>query len=118
MIKKKTKRKPRTSHSTIYEQLSKVPEVGNMIVTEREIGAMRRKMERQYKRILSESELKAIVRAEKLSRRQNEMKKRRIPLDVKAESKYYCRKCKSYHRIGSKIGRDHFEHFSHWIVAV
>ena len=113
------KRKTRTSHTTIYEQLSKIPEVGNIIITEREIGAMRRKMERQYKRILPEIELEAIIRAEKVSKRQNEMKKRRIPLDVKAESKYYCRKCKSYHRIGSKIGRDHFEkYFSHWIVAV
>jgi len=47
------------------------------------------------------------------------MTKRKIPLDIKPESKYYCKKCNAYHRIGLKIGRDHFEKFfSHWIVAV
>ena len=73
MMKKRNKRKiedkTRTSHSTIYDQLSKVPETQTIIITEREIGAMRRKMELQYKRILPEVELEAIVRAEKLSRR-------------------------------------------------
>ena len=72
MMKKRNKRKiedkTRTSHSTIYDQLSKVPEVQTVIVTERELGAMRRKMEQQYKRILPEIELEAIVRAEKMVR--------------------------------------------------
>jgi len=44
--------------------------------------------------------------------------KKRIPIGAKADWKYYCRKCRSHHKVGSKIGRDHFEHFSHWIVAV
>lgn len=64
----KRRKKTRTGHSTIYAQLSKMPEMQNIIVTERELGAMRRKMERQYKRILSESELEAIIRVEKTKR--------------------------------------------------
>lgn len=64
----KRRKKTRTGHSAIYAQLSKMPEMRNIIVTERELGAMRRKMERQYKRILSESELEAIVRVEKTKR--------------------------------------------------
>ena len=62
------RKKTRTGHSTIYAELAKMPEMRNIIVTERELGAMRRKMERQYKRILSESELKAIIRVEKTKR--------------------------------------------------
>ena len=64
----KRRKKTRTEHSTIYAQLSKIPEMRNIIVTERELGAMRRKMERQYKHILSESKLEAIVRVEKIKR--------------------------------------------------
>lgn len=64
----KRRKKTRTGHSTIYAQLSKIPEMRNIIITQRELGAMRRKMERQYKRILSESELEAIVRVEKTKR--------------------------------------------------
>jgi len=58
----------RTSHATIYDQLERVPEIQNIIVTERELGAMRKKMELQYKRIVPENELEAIVRAEKMVR--------------------------------------------------
>lgn len=66
--KKKVKKKTRTAHSSLYAQSSKMPEMINIIVTEREIGAMRRKMEKQYKRIIPEIELEAIVRAEKMTR--------------------------------------------------
>jgi len=64
----KRRKKIRTGHSTIYAQLSKMPEMQNIIVTQRELGAMQRRMERQYNRILSESELEVIVRVEKTKR--------------------------------------------------
>ncbi|RLJ06580.1 MAG: hypothetical protein DRP18_00335 [Candidatus Aenigmatarchaeota archaeon] len=61
-------RKPRTSHISIFEQALKLPEVQNIIVTQREIGLMHRRMQSKYNRILSEAELERLVRIEKIKR--------------------------------------------------
>ena len=61
-------RKPRTSHISIFEQALKLPEMQNIIVTQREIGLMRRRMQSKYNRILSEGELERLVRIEKIKR--------------------------------------------------
>ena len=64
----KRRKKTRTGHSAIYAQLSKMPEMPNIIVTEREMGIIQRRIEKEYGKILSQSELEARARREKLKR--------------------------------------------------
>ena len=61
-------RKTRTSHISIFEQALRLPEMQNIIVTQREIGLMRRRMMKKYNRILSEAELERLGRVEKIKK--------------------------------------------------
>jgi len=58
----------RTKHTSLYDVAMKMPEFASIIVTERDIALMRRKVEREQKKFLSEIELERIVRLEKIKK--------------------------------------------------
>lgn len=63
------RRKARTSHISIYEQFLKIPEYASIIrVTEREIGNLRRQLERENKDMKTEIELEQMLIRQKIKK--------------------------------------------------
>lgn len=58
----------RTKHTSLYDIAMKMPEFASIIVTERDIVLMRRKVEKEQKKLLSEIELERMVRIEKIKK--------------------------------------------------